>query len=123
MPRHSTSVLLLLALALSAQSAPAAPAGLLARLANSSFGSPGDRSFDYVVVGGGTAGLTIAARLAEDPSTSVAVVEAGAFYEDVRPDLSIPANDGYWIGKDANDTNPLVDWGFLTTPQAVSQGN
>lgn len=47
-----------------------------------SFGVPGvNATYDYVVVGGGTAGLTIAARLAEDENTSVAVVEAGGFYQ------------------------------------------
>ncbi len=33
--------------------------------------------FDYVIIGGGTAGLTIAARLTEDPAIQVAVLEAG----------------------------------------------
>lgn len=47
-----------------------------------SFGVPGvNATYDYVVAGGGTAGLTIAARLAEDENTSVAVVEAGGFYQ------------------------------------------
>lgn len=47
-----------------------------------SFGSPGvNASYDYVIIGGGTGGLTIAARLAEDPGVSVAVVEAGGFYQ------------------------------------------
>ncbi|KAF7970350.1 hypothetical protein HWV62_24322 [Athelia sp. TMB] len=36
-----------------------------------------DKSFDYVVVGAGTAGLAVAARLSEDPNVSVAVLEAG----------------------------------------------
>lgn len=36
------------------------------------------RSFDYVVVGGGTAGCLLAARLSEDPEVSVALVEWGA---------------------------------------------
>lgn len=47
-----------------------------------SFGVPGQNAtYDYVVVGGGTGGLTIAARLAEEEGVSVAVVEAGGFYQ------------------------------------------
>lgn len=47
-----------------------------------SFGTPGKNvSYDYVIVGGGTGGLAIAARLAENRNTSVAVIEAGGFYQ------------------------------------------
>lgn len=47
-----------------------------------SFGVPGSNAtYDYAVVGGGTAGLAIAARLAEDNNASVAVIEAGGFYQ------------------------------------------
>ena len=47
-----------------------------------SFGTPGtNASYDYVIVGGGTGGLAIAARLAESTNTSVAVIEAGGFYQ------------------------------------------
>ena len=35
------------------------------------------QTFDYVVVGGGLTGITVAARLAENPSTTVLVLEAG----------------------------------------------
>ncbi|KAG6907077.1 hypothetical protein DXG01_010649 [Tephrocybe rancida] len=40
-------------------------------------GEVANKTFTYVVVGGGTAGLTVASRLAEDPATSILVIEAG----------------------------------------------
>ena len=50
-------------------------------LDGNSFGIPGNSTYDYVVVGGGTAGLAVAMRLAEDGTHTVAVVEAGGFYQ------------------------------------------
>ncbi|GAM90035.1 hypothetical protein ANO11243_080750 [Dothideomycetidae sp. 11243] len=77
------------------------------------------RVFDYVIVGGGTAGLTLAARLAANPSISVAVVEAGGQYQITNPLLaSTPAGAAMFCGSNRYDTNPLVDWGFVTQPQA-----
>ncbi|EPE34745.1 FAD/NAD(P)-binding protein [Glarea lozoyensis ATCC 20868] len=81
-----------------------------------SFGVPRNNSFDYVIVGGGNADLTLAARLAK--KHTVAVIEAGSFYEIGNGNRSnIPAYDIEYTGKDPRDTNPLIYWGFSTTPQ------
>ena len=94
------------------------------QLLGNSYGVPTiNRTFDYVIVGGGTAGLAIAARLSEDLATTVAVVEAGSYYELTNGNLSqVPGYVIAFAGKDADDVNPLVDWGFLTTPQKVCNG-
>ncbi|EJT46954.1 GMC oxidoreductase [Trichosporon asahii var. asahii CBS 2479] len=77
-----------------------------------------DTTFDYVVVGGGTGGLAIASRLSEDPSVSVAVIEAGTYYQVSNFVFSsTPGADVLFAGSDPRDTNPLVDWNFVTTPQ------
>ncbi|PBP17670.1 GMC oxidoreductase [Diplocarpon rosae] len=79
-------------------------------------------TYDYVIVGGGTAGLAMASRLSENSSISVAVVEAGSLYQVTNPLLSsTPAGDVYWAGSNPSDTNPLVDWNFVTAPQAGAQ--
>lgn len=85
------------------------------------FGAPGtNATFDYVIVGGGTAGLTIATRLAEDPAISVAVVEAGGFYEVDNGNKSVvPGYANFYTGSDPSNYQPLIDWGFSTVPQAV----
>ncbi|KAL7928636.1 putative choline dehydrogenase [Trichoderma chlorosporum] len=80
-------------------------------------------TFDYVVVGGGPGGLTIASRLSEDPSVSVAIIEAGTWSESVIGNQSqVPAYDFFYNGKSANDTNTLVEWDFITSPQAGING-
>ncbi|KAI4762587.1 alcohol oxidase [Aureobasidium sp. EXF-3400] len=65
-----------------------------------------------VVVGGGTAGLVMATRLAENGTYTVAVVEAGGFYELENGNLTIVP--GYYS---QNLGHPSVDWNFKTTPQ------
>lgn len=71
-------------------------------------------------VGGGTAGLAIASRLAEG-SRSVAVIEAGSFYEISNSNYSqVPLYAAAFTAKSPFQESPQVDWGFTTTPQVVS---
>lgn len=87
----------------------------------SSFGVPGNQTFDYVIVGGGTAGLALANRLSENQSFSVALIEAGSFYEIGNGNLSqIPLDVPVGVDKTMQNYNPVVDWGDKTVPQLVS---
>ncbi|SFM02424.1 GMC family oxidoreductase [Variovorax sp. OV329] len=74
----------------------------------------GLQEFDYVVVGGGSAGCVLAARLTEDPSVSVCLLEAGG------PDKSVfihaPA------GVVAMLPVPFNNWAFKTVPQPGLNG-
>lgn len=84
-----------------------------------------NNTFDYVIVGAGTSGMVLAARLSEDPSIKVAVIEAGIDYATgpvpvVNQELvNIPGADT--VGCGAGDADQLfqagVDWGFKTVPQ------
>lgn len=99
------------------------PSSKATKLIGNNYGIIGiNATYDYVVIGGGTSGLAIAARLAEIPGATVAVIEAGGYYEqDNGNGSTIPAVAGtQYIGTDPSDTQPLIDWGFVTTPQAVS---
>ena len=72
------------------------------------------------IVGGGTAGLTLAKRLTEDPKLSVAVIEGGSFYElDNGNTSQIPAYYNANSSLDRSSIQPLVDWGIVTVPQPV----
>ncbi|EED15719.1 GMC oxidoreductase, putative [Talaromyces stipitatus ATCC 10500] len=87
-------------------------------LLGSHFGPPAtNATFDYVIAGGGNTGLTIATRLAQT-GASVAVIEAGGFYEVDNGNLSIvPGYATFFTGSDLDNYSPLVDWGFAKTPQ------
>ena len=73
------------------------------------------RSYDYLVVGGGTSGLALASRLAEDKEVSVGVLEAGDHHENNEL-IDIPGHFGSLVGNDD------FDWKFETTPQQGLDG-
>ncbi|KAL8817171.1 MAG: hypothetical protein Q9223_003954 [Gallowayella weberi] len=123
---HGVSLFCFALLALPVFSLPGAEQPLRRQLYGNSFGVPGqDATYDYVILGGGTAGLTIASRLAANPQLSVAVIEAGGFYEiDNGNGSVIPAlAPVQHVGPSPDDTQPLIDWSFVTTPQAVTPPN
>ncbi|MFP3462788.1 GMC family oxidoreductase N-terminal domain-containing protein [Arthrobacter globiformis] len=57
-----------------------------------------ENTFDYIIVGGGSAGATMARKLADDPHVSVCLIEGGPAYEDdpkVRSGLGMRDPAGY----------------------------
>lgn len=67
-------------------------------------------SYDYIVVGGGTAGLAVAARLSEDPHINVGVIEAGKD-QTQNEFVRTPALFHRMLGV------PEYDWMMNTVPQ------
>jgi len=83
------------------------------------YGWPG-QSFDYVIVGGGTAGLAMARRLSEHGSNSVAVIEAGGFYEiEAGNATEVPMYLFNYFFDNGKVKNPLFDWYQYTEAQPV----
>ncbi|KAI0640876.1 GMC oxidoreductase [Trametes meyenii] len=72
------------------------------------------RSYDYVIVGGGSAGCVLAARLSENPNNSVLLLEAGQSH---RGDLPFRIPFGF-----SKASRRVADWQSHTTPQAGLQG-
>ena len=71
------------------------------------------QGFDYVIVGAGSAGCVLAARLSENPAARVCLIEAGG--KDSNPLIHMP------VGFAKMTTGPLT-WGLTTTPQRHANG-
>ncbi len=69
--------------------------------------------FDFIVVGGGSAGAVIASRLSEDPQCKVALIEAGE-----RP----PEISSLPIAPAAMQLNPATDWMYTADPGKAGLG-
>lgn len=71
-------------------------------------------SFDYVIVGGGSAGAALAGRLSEDPAVTVCVIEAGGRGDGVVVNLP--------VGAVTMLPTRLNNWAFQTVPQKGLNG-
>ena len=66
-------------------------------------------TFDYVIVGAGSAGCALAARLSEDPDITVLLLEAGG--DDSNPFIRIP------LGFLKTIFDPALSWGYMGEPE------
>jgi choline dehydrogenase len=73
-------------------------------------------TWDYVIVGGGSAGSAVAARLTEEASTRVLVLEAGRPDHLWDPFIHMPAALSFPIG------NPRYDWMYSSEPEPYMGG-
>ncbi|KAF9979242.1 hypothetical protein BGZ73_002509 [Actinomortierella ambigua] len=64
--------------------------------------------YDYIIIGGGTAGCVLATRLAEDPNVSVLILEAGGSHDLLLTRIPIAGWSMYGTKQ---------DWNFVTVPQ------
>ncbi|HVY98125.1 MAG TPA: GMC family oxidoreductase N-terminal domain-containing protein [Dongiaceae bacterium] len=75
--------------------------------------SQNDNWFDFLIIGSGTAGAVLAARLSEDPAAKVGLVEAGTAATDPRV-----ADPRAWPLLQGS----AIDWGYRTLPQRHAAG-
>ena len=68
------------------------------------------KAYDYIIIGAGSAGCTLANRLTQDRDASVLLLEAGG--QDWNPLIHVPLGWGKIL------LNRLHDWGYFTEPEA-----
>ncbi len=74
------------------------------------------QSYDFIVIGAGSSGCAIAYRLLENTDAKVLLIEAGG--KDTNPTIyseQVPDVMSLW-------SNPTVNWGYQTEPQAALNG-
>ena len=75
-----------------------------------------DKAYDYIIVGGGSAGSVLGNRLSADPSTRVLVLEAGRSDWRIDPFIHMPAALTFPIG------SRFYDWKYESEPEPFMHG-
>ncbi|KAF4909515.1 Pyranose dehydrogenase [Colletotrichum viniferum] len=75
-------------------------------------------TYDYIIIGGGTAGMTLASRLSAVPENTVLVIEAGSL-DNYEAAVMIPR---FYPGASGFAPGTRYDWNLTTVPQTFLQG-
>jgi choline dehydrogenase len=105
------SIILTTLLAVLSEALPHRPQTDKTRAITTSADQVSNKTFDYIVCGGGLTGLVVASRLSEDPSISVLVIEGGGDdHEDPRVNDVRTYGEAFGSDLDYNLTSTPVPW-------------